>query len=65
MAPKNKTPTTGQTVAGASKFQKSKQILTLTLHRLNAIFCMRVFSLGDMLPLFVAVVALIVVELLK
>ena len=65
MTSKNKTPTTGQPVAGASKFQQSKRILTLALHRLNAIFCMRVFSLGDVLPLFLSVLGLIVLEVLK
>lgn len=53
------------TAPEATKFQQSKRILTLTLIRLNAIFCMRVFSLGDMLTLFLAVLVLIVVEVLK
>lgn len=65
MTAQNKTPTSVATLAGASKFQQSKQIVSLALNRLNAIFCMRVLCLGDVLPLFLALLMLLFVELLK
>ena len=65
MTQPTKSPKAVATAQGASKFQHSKRILTLTLIRLNAIFCMRVFSLGDVLPLFLSVLGLIVLEFLK
>jgi hypothetical protein len=59
MPPKNKAPTTGQTVAGATRFQQSKQILSLALHKFVAIFSMRVLCLGDLLPMLAVVLALV------
>ena len=64
-ARENKTPTTGQTVAGATRFQQSKKILAHTLHKLVAIFSMRLLCLGDVLPLSVIVATLMVLEVLK
>lgn len=60
MTPQKQTPTTGQTVAGATRFQQSKQILSLTLHKAIAIFSMRVLCLGDLLPMLALAVVLIV-----
>lgn len=65
MTPQNKTPTTGQTVEGPTKFQLSKQIPAHTLHRLIAIFSMRVLCLDDVLPLIVIVATLMVLEVAK
>lgn len=65
MTPKNKTPTTVATVAGARKFQQTKSILLLTLHKFYAIFSMRVLCLGDVLPLVLALLVLAGVEVLK
>ena len=64
MTAPTKTPVSVATLAGASKFQQSKKILTIALHRINAIFCMRMFCLGDLLPLMVAVL-LLTVEMSK
>ena len=65
MTPKKQTPTTGQTVAGATRFQQSKQILSLALHKFNAIFSMRVLYLGDWVSLFAVVLALVAVEVTR
>lgn len=60
MTPQKQTHTTGQTVAGATRFQLSKQILLRTLHKAIAIFSMRVLRLGDLLPMLALAVVLIV-----
>lgn len=65
MTPQKQTPTTGQTVAGATRFQQSKQILALALHKAIAIFSMRVPCLGDLLPMLAMVVVLIVLGVSK
>ena len=65
MTPQKQTPTTGQTVAGATRFQQSKQILSLTLHKAIAIFSMRVLCLGDLLPMLAVVLALVAVEVTR
>lgn len=65
MPPKNKAPTSGQTLAGASKFQQSKTFLSQAAHRLYAIFCMRCLCLGDLLPLAQTVAVLIGLEMAK
>ena len=63
-APKNN-PLAAQTAQGASKFQQSKTILSHALHRIGAIFCMRVLCLGDLLPMLLAVAVLIGVGVTK
>lgn len=65
MAPQNKTPTTGQTVAGATRFQQSKQILSLAMQRMCAIFCMRLLCLGDLPTLLGVVLVLLAVGVSK
>jgi hypothetical protein len=65
MTTQNKTPASVATLAGASKFQKSKQILTLALHKFIAIFSMRVLCLGDLLPMLAVVLALVAVEVTR
>jgi hypothetical protein len=65
MTPKNKTPTSEQTLAGASRFQQSKTILAQAAHRFYAIFCMRCLCLGDLLPLALAVAVLIGLEIAR
>lgn len=65
MAHQNKTPTTGQTVAGASRFQQSKKILALALHRLNASFSELFPTVWSWLPLLVSSIGLIVLEVCK
>lgn len=63
-APKN-TPLAGETAQGATKFQQSKHILEHAIHRMSAIFFMRVLCLGDLLPLIAAVLVLLAVEASK
>lgn len=65
MAPQKQTPTSGQTLAGATKFQQSKQILSLALHKFIAIFFMRAMCLGDLLPMLAVVLALLAVEVTR
>jgi hypothetical protein len=65
MTPKNKTPTSVETLAGASRFQQSKTILAQAAHRFYAIFCMRCLCLGDVLPWLLAVAVLIGLEIAK
>lgn len=65
MTTRNKTPASVATLAGATRFQQSKQILSNVLHRIGAIFFMRVLCLGDLLPLIAAVLVLLAVEASK
>jgi hypothetical protein len=65
MTPKNKTPTSVATLAGASRFQQSKTILSQAAHRFYAIFCMHCLCLGDVLPLLLAVAVLVGLEIAK
>ena len=65
MTHKNKTPTSVSALAGASKFQRLKTILSQSAPRLFAIFYMRCICLGDLLPLALAVAVLIGLEMAK
>lgn len=60
MAPQKQTPTSGQTLAGATRFQQSEQILSLALIRLGAIF-----SMGEWVSPFAVVLALVAVEVTR
>jgi len=64
MTPQKQTPTTGQ-VAGASKFHKSKQSLSLFIRSFNAAVFAPLYSVIDVLTLVLLVTAVHVLEVLK
>lgn len=58
MTPQNKTPTTGQSVAGATKFQQPKQSLPTSPLKRKARFSLRAMLLNHEFGLYGIVAAL-------
>ena len=65
MTTQNKTPTSVQTLAGATRFQRSKQIFAIALQWIGAIFSMYATCMVALLPLMAAVLAQLAVEVWK
>ena len=65
MATQIKTPSSVATLARATRFQRSKQILTIALQWIGAIFSMYATCMVALLPLMAAVLAQLAVEVWK